>query len=86
MFVGHFMTSLEMCGIQICILRMTENSKWLEYIDAPANTIAWPAKPISLPVNKLHNIHHEKEKSVQVTPFSVIIFVLKWHRRIIGVN
>lgn len=67
MYVGHFMTSLEMCGIQICVLRIPENSNWLQYIDAPANTIAWPAKPLSLPVNESHSVIHTEEKSVQLT-------------------
>lgn len=67
MYVGHFMTSLEMCGIQICILRIPEKSNWLEYIDAPVNTIAWPAKPLSFPVSESHSVLHKEEKSVQLT-------------------
>ncbi|XP_076041718.1 triokinase/FMN cyclase-like isoform X2 [Oratosquilla oratoria] len=43
-YVGSLITSLNMKGLQISILRLT-NSKWLPLLDAPTSASAWP-KPL----------------------------------------
>ena len=43
-YVGHFMTSLEMRGVQLSMLRVDEDvrSWWLDLLDAPTSAPAWP--------------------------------------------
>jgi len=41
-YAGHMMTSLEMSGILISILKVTNNPEWLEMLDAPTSAPAWP--------------------------------------------
>jgi len=41
-YTGHMMTSLEMAGILISLLKVTDNSDWLDYLDAPTDAPAWP--------------------------------------------
>lgn len=38
--VGNYMTSLDMAGISLTMLEIQE-AKWLEYLNAPVETIAW---------------------------------------------
>ena len=42
MYTGHMMTSLEMAGILISLLRVTDHPEWLEHLDAPTQAPAWP--------------------------------------------
>jgi len=42
MYTGHMMTSLEMAGILISLLRVTDHPEWLQYLDAPTDAPAWP--------------------------------------------
>ena len=42
MYTGHMMTSLEMAGILISLLKVTDYPQWLEYLDAPTDAPAWP--------------------------------------------
>lgn len=50
-YVGPIMTSLDMLGMQICLLRLdAENrDKWLRYLDCETNAPAWPGTNLSLP-------------------------------------
>lgn len=38
--VGDFMTSIDMAGLSLTLIRL-EDSKWLDYLNAPTKTIAW---------------------------------------------
>lgn len=38
--VGNYMTSLDMAGISLTMLEI-QDAKWLEYLNAPVETIAW---------------------------------------------
>ena len=38
--VGNYMTSIDMAGISLTLFKI-EDPKWLEFINAPADTIAW---------------------------------------------
>jgi len=49
-YAGHLMTSLEMSGILISILKVTKNPEWLELLDAPTSAPAWPT-PLHSVVN-----------------------------------
>ena len=40
-YCGALMTSLEMAGVQISILKL-DDPKWVEYLDIPSNAPAWP--------------------------------------------
>jgi len=62
-YTGHMMTSLEMAGILISLLKVTEHPDWLEWLDAPTSAPAWPSilsssagpartTPARIPVNK----------------------------------
>ena len=42
MYAGHMMTSLEMAGVLISLLKVTDYPQWLEYLDAPTAAPAWP--------------------------------------------
>jgi len=42
MYTGHMMTSLEMAGILISLLKVTDHPDWLKYLDAPTEAPAWP--------------------------------------------
>lgn len=46
-YCGHMMTSLEMAGILISILKVTDHPEWLELLDAPTAAPAWPAPLLS---------------------------------------
>jgi len=41
-YTGHMMTSLEMAGILISLLKVTDHPGWLSYLDAPTDAPAWP--------------------------------------------
>jgi len=43
LYAGHMMTSLEMAGILISLLRVTEHPEWLQLLDAPTAAPAWPS-------------------------------------------
>lgn len=47
-YCGHMMTSLEMAGILISILKVTENPEWLELLDEPTLAPAWPTPLMSV--------------------------------------
>nr|XP_018911123.1 PREDICTED: triokinase/FMN cyclase-like [Bemisia tabaci] len=49
MYAGALMTSLEMCGVQVCLLKIHENPEWLVYLDVPTDAPAWPGSPSSEP-------------------------------------
>ncbi|MGY3779233.1 dihydroxyacetone kinase subunit DhaK [Isobaculum melis] len=38
--VGDFMTSIDMAGLSLTLIRLEEN-KWLDYLNVPTKTIAW---------------------------------------------
>ena len=40
-YCGALMTSLEMAGVQISILKLVD-PKWVEYLDVPSDAPAWP--------------------------------------------
>ena len=42
MYTGHMMTSLEMAGILISLLKVTDHPEWLSCLDAPTSAPAWP--------------------------------------------
>merc|ERR1719412_1552405 len=41
-YTGHMMTSLEMAGILISLLRVTDQAGWLQALDAETEAPAWP--------------------------------------------
>ena len=41
-YTGHMMTSLEMAGILISLLRVTDQAGWLDSLDAGTEAPAWP--------------------------------------------
>jgi len=41
-YTGHMMTSLEMAGILISLLKVTDHPDWLAWLDAPTAAPAWP--------------------------------------------
>jgi len=41
-YTGHMMTSLEMAGILISLLKVTDHPDWLTHLDAPTAAPAWP--------------------------------------------
>lgn len=38
-YVGNYMTSIDMCGCSVTLLKLDDELK--KYLDAPANTVAW---------------------------------------------
>lgn len=38
--VGDYMTSIDMAGVSITLLKL-EDTKWVDYLTAPVNTISW---------------------------------------------
>ena len=40
-YSGALMTSLEMAGVQVSILKLVD-PKWVEYLNAPSDAPAWP--------------------------------------------
>ena len=40
-YCGALMTSLEMAGVQVSILKLVD-PKWVEYLNAPSDAPAWP--------------------------------------------
>ena len=48
---GQVMTSLEMAGIQISVLKVTNHPERLKYLDAPTDAPAWP-RPLMMPGRK----------------------------------
>jgi hypothetical protein len=47
MYAGHLMTSLEMAGILISLLKVTGHPEWLTWLDQPTAAPAWPAPLLS---------------------------------------
>ena len=43
MYAGHMMTSLEMSGILVSVLKVTDHPDWLDLLDEPTSAPAWPA-------------------------------------------
>jgi len=42
MWAGHMMTSLEMAGILVSILKVSEHPDWIQLLDSPTSAPAWP--------------------------------------------
>ncbi|GLH07414.1 Bifunctional ATP-dependent dihydroxyacetone kinase/FAD-AMP lyase (Cyclizing), partial [Gryllus bimaculatus] len=53
LYAGHLMTSLEMAGVQLSVLRLpdeeAEAAAWLAALDEPTDAGAWPGCPLALP-------------------------------------
>jgi hypothetical protein len=47
LYVGHLMTSLEMAGILVSLLKVTGRSDWLDWLDRPTAAPAWPVSLLS---------------------------------------
>ena len=47
MYAGHLMTSLEMAGILVSLLKVTGRPAWLTWLDQPTRAPAWPAPLLS---------------------------------------
>ncbi|GBP44177.1 hypothetical protein EVAR_31621_1 [Eumeta japonica] len=49
-YSGHLMTSLEMHGVQICVLHLNSEhgDNWLQLLDAKTNAPGWPGGELSL--------------------------------------
>lgn len=74
MYTGMLFTSLDMSGIQVSLLRISEsNRKWLQYLDTPTDAPAWPGNPLSIPPETKNHIVHDKEKTVEVITFKSFI-------------
>ncbi|XP_069695293.1 triokinase/FMN cyclase-like isoform X2 [Periplaneta americana] len=48
LYAGCIMTSLEMNGVQISILKLHKGN-WLKYLDAETKACGWPGSPLSVP-------------------------------------
>lgn len=46
-YVGSLLTSLDMGGVQVCLLRTTNNREWLKYLDDETDAFAWPGRVLS---------------------------------------
>ncbi|CAG0922707.1 unnamed protein product [Notodromas monacha] len=49
-YTGHFMTSLEMAGVQISIFKLGDEickKRWLPWLDSPTDAVAWPRPLLS---------------------------------------
>jgi dihydroxyacetone kinase len=42
LWAGHMMTSLEMAGVLVSVLKVTDRPEWLELLDTPTLAPAWP--------------------------------------------
>ena len=69
------MTSLEMAGVQVSVLKMSgsHKTKWLECLDAKTDACAWPGSPLSIPVETCLKEtpppdEPEQEYKVSITP------------------
>jgi hypothetical protein len=47
LYAGHLMTSLEMAGILVSLLKVTGRSDWLDWLDRPTAAPAWPVSLLS---------------------------------------
>ncbi len=47
LYAGHLMTSLEMAGILVSVLKVTGRSDWLDWLDRPTAAPAWPVSLLS---------------------------------------
>ncbi|XP_063227419.1 PTS-dependent dihydroxyacetone kinase 1, dihydroxyacetone-binding subunit DhaK-like isoform X2 [Bacillus rossius redtenbacheri] len=48
LYAGLFMTSLDMAGVQVCVLRLRDHeAEWLQYLDADTDASGWPGCPLS---------------------------------------
>uniref|UniRef100_A0A1B6D265 Triokinase/FMN cyclase n=2 Tax=Clastoptera arizonana TaxID=38151 RepID=A0A1B6D265_9HEMI len=52
LYSGGLMTSLDMAGVQITILKTKNNPEWVQYLDSSTEAYAWPGKPLSILSNK----------------------------------
>ncbi|XP_066998700.2 PTS-dependent dihydroxyacetone kinase 1, dihydroxyacetone-binding subunit DhaK [Anabrus simplex] len=54
-YAGHLMTSLDMAGIQVSILKLPPEvkDKWLGCLDDITDAPAWPGSPASVPVESI---------------------------------
>jgi triose/dihydroxyacetone kinase / FAD-AMP lyase (cyclizing) len=69
-YVGHLMTSLEMRGIQLSVLRVDEDERswWLSLLDAPTSAPMWP-----------HPLYHDR-----ITPEKLLDDVDHWdHTKVV---
>lgn len=66
LYVGTLVTSLDMGGVQISLLRTTGQRDWLELLDAETEAFAWPGRVTSFekcPVEIVENVHLNKDVS-----------------------
>lgn len=68
-YAGFIMTSLDMSGIQVSILKTKSHPEWLQYLDATTDAYAWPGKPLSILSDK-NEIIVDKEKEIPVSLIS----------------
>lgn len=64
LYVGTLVTSLDMGGVQISLLRTTGQPDWLELLDAETEAFAWPGRVTSFqkcPVKIIETINLDKE-------------------------
>lgn len=56
LYSGHFKTSLEMHGFQICILHLNQDmgDLWLELLDAPTGAASWTGSEMSARNDEKH--------------------------------
>lgn len=56
LYSGHFKTSLEMHGFQICILHLNQEmgELWLELLDAPTGSAGWTGNDMSVRNDEQH--------------------------------
>lgn len=64
LYVGSFMTSLDMAGFQICLLNVTNNPEWIAYLDQETNAPAWPKPVAFIPIDRQIKIPIKHELSV----------------------
>lgn len=53
MYVGPLMTSLDMLGVQVSVLKLTiqNREEWLMFLDAKTNAPGWPGNEISASIS-----------------------------------
>lgn len=67
LYAGHMMTSLEMSGFLISLLKVSDNLDWLELLDAPTSAPAWPANLMSDNNRDRFNPEPVEPSSIKVT-------------------
>ncbi|XP_049773452.1 triokinase/FMN cyclase-like [Schistocerca cancellata] len=75
-YVGALMTSLDMLGMQVCLLRLDAGNKdkWLRYLDCETNAPAWPGTKLSLPSHfKPQNSESDIEEHIELQEKGLIL-------------